>query len=254
MIYEVHRRTKGNIGDFFCNPSRYFDFRPITKKLTDQINIKDSTVVIGGGGLIHPSFTPRIVELLEQQPKNIIVWAIGSNYALDKDKGYPDWIRNATLVGIRDFKSLSVNSTLGEYVPCVSCMHPAFNKKYKASHDKVYYLHARQSSEDTFKKLEGKPLLTNKAKDFNEVITFLGSGETVVTDSYHGAYWAMLMKRNVQVVPWSTKFKTFKYIPVLLESILEDSNDTMYIDPKYRDDCRKINKRFYDKFKDICGL
>jgi hypothetical protein len=253
-LYEVHRRTRGNIGDFFCNPSRYFDFRPITKKLTDELNVNNSTLIIGGGGLIHPSFTPKITELVEQKPKNIIVWSIGSNYAIDKDKGYPAWLKEATLVGIRDFNISIINSPIGEYVPCVTCMHPAFNREYTIKHNKVYYLHARQTSSDAVKLLEGKPQLTNKAKEFDRVIQFLGSGETIVTDSYHGAYWGMLLGRNVQVVPWSTKFKTFKHMPVLLENILEESNDTMYIDPKYKDDCQKINKRFYDKFKDLCGL
>lgn len=33
MIYEVHRKVKNNIGDFYCNPSRYFDMHCVSSEL-----------------------------------------------------------------------------------------------------------------------------------------------------------------------------------------------------------------------------
>ena len=252
MIYEFHRQHRGNAGDFYCNPSRYFDdFFAKTLPVQHQLNpryqtddIKDNIVVIGGGGLIHHSFTDNIIEIIKQQPAKLIVWGIGTNYDVNKDRGYPEWIDEADMLGLRDYRA-----GVGEYLPCVTCMHPAFDSQYRIRYDKVYYLHAGKEKPNV-----GAPILTNKAKDIYNIIRFLASGETVVTTSYHGAYWAMLLGRNVQVVPWSTKFTTFKNPPVMLESINEVSNDTMSIPSNYLEECRDLNKRFYDKFKNLCGL
>ena len=251
MIYEFHRKHRGNAGDFYCNPSRYFYFRPTSVPIQLQRNprytvtdAKDKIVVIGGGGLIHPTFTDDINQIVRQQPAKLIVWGIGSNYDVNKDRGYPDWIDKADMLGLRDY-----NAGVGEYLPCATCMHYSFDYTYEVKHDKVYYLHASKENPNV-----DAPVLTNKAKDIYRIISFLASGETVVTNSYHGAYWAMLLGRNVQVVPWSTKFTTFKYPPVLLESIHEVSNDTMTTPINYLEESRELNKNFYERFKNLCRV
>ena len=251
MIYEFHRKHRGNAGDFYCNPSRYFNFKPTSVPIQLQRNsrytvtdAKDKIVVIGGGGLIHPTFTDDINQIVGQQPAKLIVWGIGSNYDVNKDRGYPDWIDKADMLGLRDY-----NAGVGEYLPCATCMHSSFDYTYEVKHDKVYYLHASKENPNV-----DAPVLTNKAKDIYRIISFLASGETVVTNSYHGAYWAMLFGRNVQVVPWSTKFTTFKYPPVLLESIHEVSNNTMTTPINYLEECRELNKNFYERFKNLCRV
>ena len=252
MIYEFHRKHRGNAGDFFCNPSRYFDnFFAKTCPIQHQDNpryqindAKDKIVVIGGGGLIHPTFTEHIKNIVKQRPSKLIAWGIGTNYGVNKDKGYPEWIDDADLVGLRDY-----NAKFGEYVPCPTCLHSAFDSPYSIEHEKVYYLHAGKEKPNV-----DAPILTNKAKDIYRIIRFLASAETVVTTSYHGAYWAMLLGKNVQVVPWSTKFKTFKYSPVMLESVHEVSNDTMSVPNDYLKECRNLNRKFYEQFKSLCGL
>ena len=84
--------------------------------------------------------------------------------------------------------------------------------------------------------------------DFDKVIEFLGSANTVVTDSYHGAYWAQLLGKNVQVASWSVKFNHMKYQPYFIDSI----NDK-YIKKKnaidgFLQECRDLNNNFYQKF------
>jgi hypothetical protein len=46
-----------------------------------------------------------------------------------------------------------------------------------------------------------------------DVLTFLGSGNVVVTNSYHGVYWGTLLRRQVVCIPYSSKFYNFKYPP-----------------------------------------
>jgi len=252
MIYEFHRRHRGNAGDFYCNPSRYFeDFsattHPIQLQNKPRYQVTDAgnkIVVVGGGGLIHPSFTENINQVVNQNPELLIVWGIGTNYDVNKDRGYPEWLDKADMIGLRDY-----NTSIGEYLPCVTCMHYTFDNPYKITHDKVYYLHASKEKPNV-----DAPILTNKSKDIYNIIRFLASGETVVTNSYHGAYWAMLLGRNVQVVPWSTKFTTFKHPPVMLESIHEVSNDTMTLPKDYLEECRELNKNFYERFKNLCRI
>ena len=250
--YEFHRQHRGNAGDFYCNPSRYFDdffakTRPIQHQDNPRYQINDAKgkiVVIGGGGLIHPSFTDNITQIVKQKPAKLVVWGIGSNYDVNKDRGYPEWIDEADMLGLRDYRA-----GVGEYLPCATCMHPAFDNPYRIQHEKVYYLHAGKEKPNV-----DAPILTNKSKDIRRIIGFLGSAETVVTTSYHGAYWAMLLGKNVQVVPWSTKFKTFKYSPVMLESIHEVSSDTMTVPSNYLEECRELNRNFYERFKNLCRI
>lgn len=237
MIYELHRKTKSNIGDYWCNPSRYFNLNAESYNISTQLPIEGNSFIIGGGGLIHKKFSPFIENIINNNPKHVIIWGIGTNYFLHaKNKDYPNWLEHCSLIGLRDKDSKN-------YLPCVSCMHPAFNKTYNIKHDVVFYTHKSKSS---FNRTDA-PNMSNAERNFDKVIDFLGSGKTVVTDSYHGAYWAMLLGRNVQVKAWSTKFLTLKNTPVMLEDINYPSNELCSLDSNYLTECRDLNNQFYQK-------
>jgi polysaccharide pyruvyl transferase WcaK-like protein len=51
-----------------------------------------------------------------------------------------------------------------------------------------------------------------------EVIDFIASGQTVVTSSYHGVYWAQLLGRRVICLPYNNKFETFQHRPAMGEA------------------------------------
>lgn len=51
-----------------------------------------------------------------------------------------------------------------------------------------------------------------------EVIDFIASGETIVTSSYHGVYWAQLLGRRVICLPYNDKFETFQHRPTMAEA------------------------------------
>lgn len=100
---------------------------------------------------------------------------------------------------------------LSRRVPCASCMHPAFDEVLdaKPQHDVVRYSAARrvevQAPSDA-------PHMTNEDGTIEEAIAFLASGRKVITSSYHGAYWAQLLGRDVETVSWGSKFD---YLPGL---------------------------------------
>lgn len=247
MIYEVHRKSKNNIGDYICNPSRYFPIICNSQELVSSNHqVKDKTLIIGGGGLIHKKFSEHIIQLIEQKPKNTVLWAIGHNFGVkhgSKSKTnpyYPKWINECNLIGIRDW----IKDYTHYYLPCVSCMHEAFDKKYIENNKFVYFTHAYKSNLKTTK----YPHMKNNEMDFNKVIEFLASGNTVITDSYHGAYWGQLLGKNVQVASWSVKFNHMKYQPHILESINDKPVRIDNCIDGFLQESRELNKNFYNKF------
>jgi hypothetical protein len=91
--------------------------------------------------------------------------------------------------------------------------------------------------------------MTNRQRaDFlTKVLMFLSSGKTVLTNSYHGAYWALLMHRPVVIFhPFSNRFYGFK--PKV--SFADESNWQRQLahaetPPKdYLDECRYLNVQF----------
>jgi hypothetical protein len=249
MVIEVHRKVKNNVGDLYCNPSRYFDLGEVSSEeiLNNQSNLKDNTLVIGGGGLIHKKFSKHIEALVDKNPKNSVIWGIGHNFGpkhvakSNENVYYPKWLNKCDLVGIRDY----INKEL--YLPCVSCMHDAFDKTYEVKHKYVYFTHAYKSNFTS----SNYPHLKNNETDFYKVIEFLASGETVITNSYHGAYWGQLLGKNVQVVSWSVKFDHMKHQPLFLESI--DSKPSLHknLIDGFLDECRYLNNVFYQKYLNL---
>lgn len=248
QLYEVHRKTKNNIGDYWCNPSRYFDFGEIQsgELLHNRFPITNQAILIGGGGLIHKKFSVHIQRLLDKNPKASIIWGIGHNFSRKHESKsaqpyYPDWLKRASLVGIRDW----VDGHYESYLPCVSCMHTAFNKTYNVTNDVVYYTHAFKSK---YQYKDGDVWLKNDEKNFDKVIDFLGSANTVVTDSYHGAYWAQLLGKDVRVLSWSVKFDHMKYSPSYLSHITKwKESSPSYAATNFLEESRELNRQFYNK-------
>jgi len=253
MIVEVHRKVKNNIGDYYSNPSRYFDFTELGSQelMHNNYDIAEQNLIIGGGGLIHKKFSLHIQNLLKKKPKRTVLWGIGHNFGkkhitkTQEDVIFPDWLEQCDLIGIRDF----VKGKENLYLPCVSCMHPAFDKNYEVEKDIGYFLHAFKTKlSDT----ENKSVLYNNKLDFEKAIEFIGSHDTIITDSYHGAYWAMLLNKQVQVVSWSVKFNYFKNPPIFLENISQNPiKDQHYVQNDYLQECRILNQKFYHKVLDL---
>jgi len=252
MIYEVHRKTKNNIGDYWCNPSRYFNFDNITSGeiLHNKFPIENQAIIIGGGGLIHKKFSQHIQMLLNKNPKVSAIWGIGHNFSKkyeykSNQPYYPAWLEQTSLYGIRDW----IDGHHDSYLPCVSCMHPAFDKTYQTKHDVIFYTHAFKSK---YQFTKGDIWMKNSEQDFDKVIDFLGSGKTIITDSYHGAYWGQLLGKDVRVISWSVKFNYMKHQPSFLTHISQwkNSNPSKIV-PEFLEESRKLNKEFYQKFLNL---
>ena len=253
MIYEVHRKVDNNVGDYYSNPSKYFSFNNINSQelLHSSTDLAGKNLIVGGGGLIHKKFQLHIQNLLEKNPQNSVLWGIGHNFGkkhiakCGDQVLFPDWLEKCNLVGIRDF----IKEKEELYLPCVSCMHRAFNKSYQTSKDVGYFLHAFKTK---LANTHNKSVFYNNSLDFENAIEFIGSHKTIITDSYHGAYWAMLLNKQVQVVSWSVKFNYFKNTPLFLDNINQEPLiQTHFVQKDYLEECRNLNRNFYRKVLEL---
>lgn len=243
IIINAYAADPKNIGDLASSPLQYFDFGypgetldirtldpsfatpksgfggSITlSKLKKTASHNRYHLVVGGGGLLFEQFLGSFKSLEEMKAifsGKWILWGTGqqiyssinSSHANLKDYfesahkkfDYSNYTNGFDLVGIRDF------GFEYDWVPCASCMHPTFDLKRKIKHEFVVFSHKKYKIS-----MPSFPSMSNDSHDFEKVIDFLGSGETILTSSYHGAYWGSLLGRKVVVFPFSTKFFTLK--------------------------------------------
>jgi len=247
-VLSVHRRDSGNIGDMMCSPFRYFrttghlyelDIEPLDA-LSPLLSRREDPLVLGGGGLF--AFEAAVNRLLSRYQGPMIGWGIGRNNPL-VGRGSRIQTEKFTLLGIRDWESGH------EWLPCVSCLSPLFDlyRAVPAQHDFVLYdhQHVRQP-------IEGHPRLTNACMNFSQVLAFLSSGETVVTNSYHGAYWARLLGRRVVVLPFSDRLLHLRFPPIVgtaenyRERAKEDRPELAALSL-----CREQNLRFSQRVSEL---
>ena len=144
-----------------------------------------------------------------------IIWGAGHNGNHEKKfRGhlqYPNWLRNFDLVGVRDYGQEH------KWVPCASCMHPALREKHVIKHPVIWFEHKKQLIKSTEFGADPIPRFINSGNNVAETIKLLGSAEIIITNSYHGAYWGILLGKKVIVVEaWSSKFSAMRHKPYFL--------------------------------------
>jgi hypothetical protein len=218
-LVNFHVIDNTNIGDLHSAPSHYFDFPGFQVENRDirQINretirsFQNQHIIIGGGGLASNRFLDAFTQIqLAKSNHKLIIWGIGqqdyssTNVNNAERFNYEPFTQGFDLVGIRD------SHYLDYWVPCVSCMHPSFDKKYEIEHEFVVFSHKKFQID-----FPGFPHMKNSSQNLDEILNFLGSGETILTSSYHGAYWGTLLGRKVLSFPFNSKFYTFKHLPAI---------------------------------------
>lgn len=245
-----------NVGDMHAAPHLYFGW--LGKRVSvrdiwgDKVPatwdaVRGAHIILGGGGLFaHSSFEKNVRDALGRGPLTRVAWGGGRNFHTGNafsSEGYPDYLKSFDLVGVRDSD--------GPYpwVPCASALHPGLDPTgVEPKHEIVGYWHKDQPVP-----VAGMTSLTNAGMDITRTLEFLASGDTVLTNSYHGAYWATLLGRRVVIVDaFSTKFHTFRHQP----PITSGSNWMTAVDiaqrfPEALDECREANRIFADKCLDL---
>ena len=153
----------------------------------------------------------------------------------------PSWVANCHLVGSRDYRSGY------EWVPCASCMSPEFDREEKPDHEVAVYMHSWEK--DNIPDKEGLPLMTNHAGKLGDVVRFMLKAEYILTNTYHGMYWATLLGRKVIVYPFASRHHHMRHPPVLLKSGAHwrDAMAKAKAYPSAIGECRKANLEFKQK-------
>ena len=265
----VHRINTVNAGDYYCGPHHYFS--QLQGRAVDLMDYKDEqpavrqhfieaisghALIIGGGGLLNRRAFQRQMELfayLAEQGKKTVLWGLGHNVPLrgrfEQPRHYQPDIARFGLVGTRDY------NMPGEWVPCVSALHPIFDRPSVPSREVgvVFHLDTLEKPAvlQRFKALEH----TSNIAPFEELIAFISGSEKIITDSYHAMYWSMLLGKKVVVVPNSSKFYGFKYPPVFsgFDQAIAALDQARVYDGLL-EECRAINYRFAEKAFNYLGI
>jgi polysaccharide pyruvyl transferase WcaK-like protein len=240
----LHETKTVNTGDLKCQPKLYYD---VPNSDVGDIrlfkNFDDyDVVVVGGGGLIDLDYFDDSLEYISRlEDKKKIIWGAGQN---SYRYTYPEYVADYDLIGLRDsvFKNLKMNRFL--YVPCVSCKSDLFddvtitnlmNKLVEKNTHIINFETAKNSD------------------PMDEVIEKIARAKVIVTNTYHGTYWASLLGKTVYTVETTTKTKLLD-LPLNIRFINYDTVINPNFDQKknsydftYLNDCRKRNDDFYKK-------
>jgi hypothetical protein len=210
LIFQ-HLRQTANIGDFSCSPFDYFDWGSATvKDMRDPSAPYDACVFGGGkifGGLAEAKGVNR-----ERSPLHI-AWGVGTRQTFPFSPKYLRASKLCNLVGSRDWGDRRY-----DFAPCASCMSPLFDENMTPEHDVVFYLHGGKTEKQNIRIPKGMPQKANNVGTFEDSIRFIASGRTVISNSYHGVYWSLLLGRKTICIPFSNKFFGYRMSPAYATS------------------------------------
>ena len=92
-------------------------------------------------------------------------------------------------------------------------MSPLFDAPPAPTEDVVFYAHAGKTATMGINIPPDMPTADNHCASLQEALHFIASGRTVISNSYHGVYWGLLMGRKVLCLPFSNKFGGYRLPP-----------------------------------------
>jgi hypothetical protein len=254
-VPNVHHPDKTNTGDWWSPPSRYFPLKPkATQSLVSYHPRPGDTEIhiLGGGGLGSEFFRPHVARLAAKPRKyKLVAWGVGVDTkvlgATLLDPSQPvdlfgDYFEHFDVVGTRVFSS----DQRFTWVPCASCMHPAFFalRDRKPVRQLGVYQHKHRPIKLA---REGAHAVKDNAGDnLLEKLEFLARHEYILTNTYHGVFWATLLARKVICLPFKSGLFSFRHRPTyssgavnaaLMRSAVSYGNAL--------EECRLANIEFY---------
>lgn len=203
-----HLRNTQNIGDRWCSPYDHFPEFGTDRAVGDlhEPSTHCDVVVYGGGKIMGGLY--RQLGACDLAATARIAWGVSTVQTVPFSWRYWQSFRKMTLVGSRDWGDKRF-----DFCPCASSNSVLFDKTYDEKHEVVAYLHHWKAEKMGIKVPNHIPTLDNAAATFEEVIRFIGSGRIVVSNSYHGVFWALLLGKRVLCLPFSKKFLHYRIPP-----------------------------------------
>lgn len=210
---------------------------PANRELNDEFLVK------------YKNFIKEYMDRLDNSKSPRFFWGAGYNGDYNKKIRakfeWPSWMVEFDKVGVRDWgQSLS-------WTPCASCMHPALRKNYAIKNDVIFFEHKKQLLKDFG--TDSIPRFINSGANVEQTIELLGSANIILTNSYHGAYWGVLLKKKVIVVSaWGAKFYALRHAPYILDKN-EPWQPAIDMAPTYHsalDECIQATENYWKDIKD----
>lgn len=256
MAY-VHRIDGTNVGDLFCAPYLYMNVfsGPIFDILDSSMDVSgEKVVIVGGGGLGRKFFAKQLNKLkTPARTYKLIAWGVGADTVVDKTGAsldpageydlFSDFFEGFDEVGIR---SWSMDQRY-RWVPCVSAMHELFDQYREKKPSRLIGYYQHKHSRFRARGKEGD-IITNNGSDIKAKLAFLADHEYIVSNTYHGVYWATLLGRKVLCVPFKSGLFSFKHRPAYIKSPIP-SDDDLHLAVNYPDsleECRAANTSYRD--------
>lgn len=158
------------------------------------------------GGGAYGRYGTKSIKHYGYQPGNTVLWGVGES----RSKAAPAPVKPLPFLawGLRD----KDRAPEGHFLPCVSCLHPMLATP-AARTGTLLFLNAdpnvtdRQTADQHLKlaNARGWHLRYNNAST-REMAASLANCQRVITNSYHGAYWALLTGHEVVLLGYSSKF------------------------------------------------
>lgn len=237
------------MGDFFADLLESPDRLTLEKMWSESWNVTNLKYkeLFDNFNRQYQDLVSKTLEKIDKVSSPRFIWGAGHNGDAETDFRKIKWPKSFShykLIGIRDYHE----SSKFPWVPCASCMHPAFDKKYSIKNDVIWFEHKKQMIKDFG--TEPIPRFINTGNNIEQTIELLGSANIILTNSYHGAYWGTLLKKKVIVVggAWSSKFKWLKHPPTILEK-KEQWRDWVELTNVYDsalDECRNATNNYWN--------
>lgn len=257
-IYNIIAPQNENIGESVGSPLDYFSFPLPTEKIDVRYfrereeDLRSGFIILGGGGLIHlpsPEYNNGIIGYLEEicdLSPWMVSWGVGHNIHDSTEISYPDYfVKKFKLHGIRDMRQSL------RWVPCVSCMDKLFHHRHKKIRGLAITTHVDFSLSNE----EDLPIMYHSTEQVTkeDLIRFIAGTDTIITNSYHGAYWGALLNRKVVVVdPFSTRFYGLpESVKLSSQQSWKAGAKTAKVNKGFLKQCRDANTKYH---KDVLKL
>lgn len=204
----LHLRRAANVGDMAASPLNYLKFGA-----QSQIDLGAEAppcrlAILGGGQVFGHCVDAAVYRT--SAARHRVVWGVGISGKDRASAAFDILEGSCALISTRN-----IGIPGCDHVPCASSLSALFDDAPPPTREVVLFAHARKSG--GLPRPAHIPAQDNASGDMASAIAFLASGETVVTNSYHGTFWAMCLGRKVLCLPFSDKFRQFRDNPVFAD-------------------------------------
>ena len=103
--------------------------------------------------------------------------------------------------------------------------------------------------------IENENFMSNYGIDLDEKLNFLSNYEYIITNSYHGVYWAQLLNRKVLCFPVKSSLFNFSHKPIFINGIINNNLlDACKNYPNFLEECIEANLKFRKRVKELIGI